>query len=147
MRNRTWNIGTNSRPEFRYGTLYVYDEPVWLAICNWFVNTVVSFPYTALGWVPLPSWPRRQWRHCKPGETYTLREYYGTLGDLWFAFVYTHCLNWVWDRRMKYEIRVELGFDRLRELFGDTEAEYFRQVDEQDEWERAQAADRSASAK
>jgi hypothetical protein len=76
--------------------------------------------------VPLPNWFPKQRNLPYTDELYTWREWYGTFGDLWWIYVFDTAFQWVWSKRMKYEIAVDIGYPKLKELFEKHDPKFFK---------------------
>ena len=126
---KTWELWHNSHPDFKYGTVAVYDEPWWLGVIGWMLEHIVGWiccdGCNPVARIPLPNWfPRK--RGGDGDETlYTLRGWLGTVGELISEFIYNPLCDWHWRRHEKYEVKVEIGYDRLKELFGNHYPELF----------------------
>ena len=118
------------------GSVHVYDEPFWLWLYWHFVEGLAGVFTSRAFRVPLPNWPKREWRYCEPGETYTLREYYGTIGDLLFIHIHNPLFQLHWKWHQKYEITIDLGYERLDTLFRKQEPEFFQDMDQHAEWRK-----------
>ena len=121
-----WTLAANALPEFRYGTVCLTKEPNWLACVRWFIERVLSLPCSIR--IPFPDWSPRQRDETDP-TLFTLSEWYGTAGDWWHAHVCGPALDWCWSHPKRIEISVDVGYDQLKELFGQTDAEFFVEME------------------
>ena len=131
---KDWSFAGNDHPDWMSAHVSVSDEPLWLWIIGWFTETVLGWLCCSgcnpLARIPLPNWPKRSWQHCEEGEQYTPREWYGDLGGLWHAYLFDPLFQWYWKRKLPYEINIEIGYPKLRELFEATNPDYFKHMDE-----------------
>lgn len=133
---KSWNFGGNSRPEYRYGTIYLLDQPWWLSAFDQIVLRFVNwFCWCPIGRIPLPNWPKRQFMLPYNEEWYGLRDYWGTIGDVLFVTIYNALFQWFYVRQRPYEIAIEIGWDRMREVLEQHSPDYFAEDDRQRQWE------------
>lgn len=120
---KTWHIATNSHPAWRKGAVWVYERPWWLSLTEWFAFAV---NISLLRYVKLPNWPRICWDADDPEfSTCSLREWYGDLGGVVHSHITNPLFQWVWSHPKNKKIAVEIGYDRLRDLFQATEPKAF----------------------
>lgn len=124
---KSWSFSANSLPEWNTGVVHLIDQPWYLAAFEWFVwHGLAGFPYTVLRHIPLPNWFPKQRNLPYETDLYTLRDWYGTLGDLWWIFVFDPAFQWMWSKQQKYEITVDIGYPKLKELFGEYDPKFFK---------------------
>ena len=121
----SWDFGGNCLPQYRSGSIYLIDQPLWLALIGWFSDEILSRICDLLMYIPLPNYGRI----IDEGEFYTIKEYYGTVGDLFHVFVHDPVFQWHWNHKKKKEIIVEVGYDRLKELFSNYDNKYFEEME------------------
>lgn len=61
----------------------------------------------------------------RDGNEYSLREYYGSVGDLYHIYVYDKLFQWHWSHPEAINTYVEVGYDRLKELFVNNNSNFF----------------------
>lgn len=111
---------------FKSGTIYLTYQPFWLSLIGWFEESVLSRICDVLMWIPLPNIG-----NIKDGnETCTWKEYYGSIGDLFHIYIHTPVFNWYWNHPNRKEIKVEVGYDKLKELFYEYDKKYFDENEE-----------------
>lgn len=120
---KNWTIAANSLPEYKYGTIYVSDEPWWLHAFFWLVDNIISRPCTCQ--IRLPNWFGKYRDSDNPTVQYTLRDWYNDVGGLWHALVCGPLLNWHAKKVYPYEIQVEIGYDALKAIFGPSNPDFF----------------------
>ena len=126
---KTWSYGINALPEYKYGTLHLLDQPWWLAAIDWVVEHGLYYFCCGgpLAHISFPNWFPRARDAERPNDLYTLREWYGSLGDFVHLKLTAPMTGWVFERQRPYEVSVEIGYDRLRELFFERDREFFEQ--------------------
>ena len=129
----SWSFGANSLPEWRSGSLYLMDQPWYLALAEWFLFNVVSWlccgKWNPVARIPFPHWFPKV-RDPKDRGLYTLCEWYGDVGEYLHLCVFDPLFQWLWKHQRRYEICVDLGYDRLREVFGERYQAYFEHEEE-----------------
>lgn len=129
----SWTYGTNSHPDWRRGTLYLMDQPWYWALAEWLIECPLAWfcDRSPLARIPLPNWfPKARWPELDPERLYTLREWYGNLGGVLWGLVFSPAFQWYWRHAQQYEIAVDLGYDRVREIFEPRYPDSFRDDDE-----------------
>jgi hypothetical protein len=116
-----WSYGVNALPQFRYGTLYLREEPWWLALCGWTINSIVGRGCILLHWIRLPS----SIKVVRSGHKYSMRDYYGDVGSLWHVYVFDPLFQWHYGHPKHKEYRIEIGYDRVKGVFGERDKEFF----------------------
>jgi len=120
---KTWFIATNSHPDWRKGEIHVLSRPWWLSLAEW--AAFAACP-SWLRFVKLPDWPIICWDFSDPEHaTCSPREWYGDLGQLVHAHVTNPIFQWVWSHPKNVRTVIEVGYDRLYDLFGRIEPEVF----------------------
>lgn len=127
---KTWYIAGNNLPEFRSGSIIVVERPWRISLAKWIIDQLEWLCCSHCN--PLVAIPFPTWLHHtdEDGYTYPLSEWYGDLGGYLWAHVYDPAVRWFWNHAFKYEKRVEIGYDRLREAFYDNYKEYFDRVED-----------------
>ena len=121
MKTTSWSFGGNALPEWRSGHIYLFDEPWWLAFCGWFIWTILGRGCQLLHWIKLP----RSFNVTIDGETMSWRDYYGDVGFIYHCHVFNPCFQWHEGHPKRKQIIVDLGYDRIREIFEKHDPEYF----------------------
>jgi hypothetical protein len=117
---RTWSYGGNDL--YSKGSVHCETVPWWILLIEWFGEWIDWF---WLYKIKLPNWPRRKWRYCDDGERFTPREYWGTVGDMVFAYVSSPIIHWAIMHPKREEVSVELGWTLLRETFYEHDPDFF----------------------
>lgn len=131
---QSWYIAGNSLPEFRSGHVTVVARPWWLSLVGWFIdqlewlccshcNLLVRIPFP-------PFFPNRKF---DDGDEYTWNDYYGDLGGFLWCHVYDPAMMWFWKHNQKYERHIEIGYDKMKAIFGKDHVEYFARMEKDDE--------------
>jgi hypothetical protein len=126
MKTTSWSFGGNALPQWRSGAIYLYDEPWWLAFCGWFIWSILGSGCNLLHWIAMPSFLKVTREGCE----YTWRDYYGDVGQLWHIYVFDKAFQWHHAHPKHKEIVVELGYDRIKEIFGKHEPKYFKDCED-----------------
>src|SRR5665811_887716 len=71
--SRTWDLWTNSLPEYKYGTVSVIEEPWWLSCVRWFSDVVLWRLQDVLSHLPFPNWFPQHRGGKEDTELYTLK--------------------------------------------------------------------------
>lgn len=121
MKIRSWNIAINNHPKWRLGTVLVVEQPLWLAVLEWFIDYVLGYGCYVFHWIKLPSFLKL----TDEGHEYTWREYYGDVGDLYHLYVFGPIFQWYYRRPGRKEYCVEIGYDKLKDIFGERFARFF----------------------
>jgi hypothetical protein len=135
MRATSYTYGANALEKYRLGAIYLRDEPLWLAVAGYLID-LTGYVSQVLGYVHLPE----SIKIIRDGHEYSLRDYYGSFGDLWHIYVFDALFQWHWNHPRAVNIDVEIGYDRLKELFGKSAPEYFTECEkDKEELDRALA--------
>lgn len=122
----SWHFGINSRPECMAGQLWLYDGPAWILLVDWFVLNIVHLPTWILAYIPLPNICPRKRNVPYDNKEYTCRDWYGTLGDLYWVFVFDPCFKWVWEKKQQHQTCIEVGYKKLQQHLGEKHADFFK---------------------
>lgn len=125
MRTTSWSFGGNHLPQFRSGTIWLYDEPLWLAIAGWLIDSVIGNGCPCFHWIKLP----KHFFITRDGARYSLRDYYGDFGNLYHIWIYDPLFQWHYSHKRRIVISIEVGYDRLKEIFEPIEPAYFSNQD------------------
>jgi hypothetical protein len=117
----SWNYSINSLPEFRYGTISLREEPWWLALCGWFIDSVIVYGCDFLYWIKMPKWLAV----TDDGGKYSWRDYYGDLGQIYNIHIFSPLFHWHYSHPKSKRFDVEVGYDRVKELFSERDAKFF----------------------
>lgn len=88
---KTYSYGINSHPNWRLGTLFLISRPWYLALIEW-IGYMADARW--MFYIKLPNWPKIQWR-----------------------YVTNPLVQWVLAHPRNTIMEVELGYDRVKELF------------------------------
>lgn len=124
MKVTSYSFGGNSLAKFRSGTIYLREEPRWLAFAGYLID-LIGYGCRPLHWIVLPNWIKVK----REGHEYSLQEYYGSIGDLYHLFVYSPLFQWHWSHAKATNTNVHVGYDKLKELFVKHNPEYFAECD------------------
>lgn len=121
-----WTYGANALPQFRRGHLYLIDEPAWLALAGWFIDQA-GRGCCLFHWIKLPAW-----LHItdKDGRRWSWAEWWGDLGQVWHAKIFCPLFYWHDGHPRRKQITVEIGYDRLKEVLGAYDPEYFKDCED-----------------
>jgi hypothetical protein len=125
----SWAIAANSHKSWRSGCVLCVEQPLSLAFFEWFMDNVLAAVCCGLHWIKFPNWPRRKWESDDDCE-YTPKEYWGDLGIWYHCHIFVPIFDWYYRRQSRKEWTVEVGYDRLKEIFGEKETEFFKEQDE-----------------
>lgn len=125
MKINVWEFGVNPHPNWRKGTLYLYEQPLWLGLVGLFVD-VIGYGCCLFHWLKFPDWITV----ARDGEKLTMKEWYGDAGQLWHLFIYCPIFEWYDRRKQDYVMVVEIGYDRLKEILGPAHADFFAYQDD-----------------
>lgn len=118
---KSWSYGINRHED--HGHVEIVDAPWWLVIIE---SLAFWIDWQWLHRVPLPDWPQiiRQegWGDERP---LTPQEWMGDVGCVVLYCVSVPLINWVYRHPRWNERHVEVGFERIKELFGEEDAEFF----------------------
>lgn len=113
----SWSYAINKL--YGTGAILLYEESWWIALCGWIINNVIGYGCHLLHWIKFPNWIKID----RNGYTYGLGEYYGDLGQLYHILIFDPLFQW--HIRHRKEIWVEVGYDRVKELFGASNPKFF----------------------
>jgi hypothetical protein len=116
----SWNYGINSLPQYKHGVIYLHEEPLWLALCGWGID-ILGYGCRCLHWIKMPSFLKV----TDDGEVLSWREYYGDLGQIYHMAVYNPLFQWYETHPKRIEFHAEVGYDKVKELFGKRDAKFF----------------------
>ena len=116
----SWSYGVNPYPQWRNGVLYLREEPWWLALCGWVIG-YLGYGCHFLHWIKMPNWLKV----VREGHEYTWREYYGDLGQIYHVRIFDPLFQWHYGHLKSKIFRVEIGYDRVKEIFGERDAKFF----------------------
>lgn len=119
----SWSYGVNSLPQFRHGTLYLYEEPWWLALCGWAIQMVVGRGSKLLRWIKFP----RSISVVRHEHRYSMRDYYGDFGSLWDVYVFLPLFQWYYPHPKRRYFEIVLGYDKAKEVFGERDKIFFEE--------------------
>jgi len=125
LKVRDWSFGGNNHPQFMKGTVYLYEEPAWLGFCGWFINSVLGRGCCLFHWIKLSN----SIRITRDEYVYTLREYYGDVGDLFYMYVYQPLWEWHYKHPKRRGVEVEIGWERVKLIFESGDPEYFKMME------------------
>ena len=117
----SWSYGVNPLPQFRHGTVYLREEPWWLALCGWAIDKI-GYGCRMLHWVKMPTFLKYR---DEDGEMMSWRDYYGDLGQIYHCCVFEPLFYWHEGHTKAKEYQVEVGYDKVKELFVVKDAEFF----------------------
>lgn len=121
---KTWTFSINSLPQYRYGTITAIEQPWWLALIEWLNDEVSHWVCKPLYCIKLPNWFPRQ-RDPDDVEKYTLREWYGDLGQVVWVFIFEPLFQWIDHHPERKEYDLEIGYDKVKELFYERSKSFF----------------------
>jgi hypothetical protein len=121
----SWNYGTNSLPQVRQGTIYLREEPWWLALAGWIID-ILTYGCHLFHWIKLPTFLF----FTRHGHRYSWREYYGDMGEIYHIYVSSPLFNWQIMHRKAKEYHIEIGYEKVKELFGERDAKLFAEQEE-----------------
>lgn len=121
---KSWTYSINSHPDWRKGSIDLLDQPWWLALLEFSVSSLGRL-YRPLNRIPLPNIRKRQRDLPHSQKLYGWADWYGSLGDLFIATVFNPALTLVFRLQQPYEVSVEIGYDKVRELFAARDPEFF----------------------
>lgn len=104
-------------------SLYLYDEPWWLALCVWFTEHLLVRVYDIQ--IPLPNWRKQPRDLPYTTDLYGWRDWYGTVGDVLFCFVFVPAQQWCYMKRQPYEYHFELPYTVLAEQLKEHDPDFF----------------------
>jgi hypothetical protein len=122
----SWSYGVNAYPQWRKGTLYLREEPWWLALCGWFIDSVVGYGCRWLHWIKMPNFLKI----IRGGHEYTWRAYYGDLGSIYHVHIFNPLYQWDYGHPRSKLVDIELGYDKVKQLFGEKDAKFFAEQEE-----------------
>ena len=125
MRVTSWSFGGNSLPQFRSGTVTFYDDPLWLATCGWLIDGVIGYGCRLLHWIKLPKWIYI----THEGIKYSLSQWYGNVGTIYHFVIYQPLYLRYYYHPNRKVVDIEVGYDKLKEMFGEHNPEYFLEQD------------------
>jgi hypothetical protein len=59
------------------------------------------------------------------GHEYTWREYYGDLGSIYHYRIFSPLFQWHYGHPKSKHFQIEVGYDKVKELFGERDAKLF----------------------
>jgi hypothetical protein len=125
MRVTSWSFGGNSLPQFRSGTVTFYDDPLWLSIWGWIIDNIIRYGCWLFHWIKLP----KSIYITDEGIKYSLREWWGDVGELYHIYIYGKLWTWYCCHPSRKIVDIEVGYDKLKEMFGEHNPEYFLEQD------------------
>ena len=125
MKITSYSFGGNALAKFRSGSIYLREEPRWLAFTGYLIN-LIGYVCRPLHWIKLP----KSIKVMRDGHEYSLRDYYGSVGDLYHIFVYDKLFQWHWAHPKAVNLTVSVGYDKLKSIFEKTYPEYFKECDQ-----------------
>jgi len=117
----SWSYGVNSLPQFRYGTLYLREEPWWLALCGWAID-ILGYGCHLFHWIKFPRLIKVK---DEDGDIVSLRDQWGDLGVVYHIKVFDPLFQWHYSHPKSKEYRIEVGYDKARELFVERDVKFF----------------------
>jgi hypothetical protein len=135
---KTWSYGINCHS--RLGSVELVERPWWLALAEWFAFWV---DWAWLSEVDLPNWPKIAWEGAD--EPCSPREWWGTVGGAVNAYVTNPLYQWVWRHPRNRHREVDLGYDKVRELFYADAPEFFDGHEER--WKEDESASEAHTAR
>ena len=119
---RTWYISGNALKRYKYGSVDVEEMPWWLFVVDWWADYGCSF----IPPIPFPKFFKIT-IHEDDGTTYesTPREYWGDLEQWYCGTVASPLTQWVFRHPKRKSYTVEIGYDKLREIFYESDKKWF----------------------
>jgi len=93
MKEQVWYLGQGANGFH----VQLQRVPFWFNLLYVLVMDYLSFDW--LGWCKLPNWKLVRYE----GEWYTLKEWYGDLGELLYAWILWPLVSWCADRSCDYD--------------------------------------------
>lgn len=115
-----WSWGGNDI--WKTGCISLHDTPAW----RHYLCLAVDWLAYLTHWIKFPRWPR--WYDNELGEYINPRDYWGDLGCLILCYWLTPLYNFEYKQDKGYHI--EIGYDRLKEIFYERNKEYFDELEE-----------------
>ena len=122
---RDWSYAINSCPQWRKGHVELVSQPWWLSLIDNFNMRVLVRIEVWLFKVPLPNWFPKPRDPDDPETLYTLKEWSGDLGSVMCVHVTSPLFQWYWHHPRRRSILIDLGYDRVRELFYEDDSDFF----------------------
>lgn len=120
----SWTFSGNS--QYKTGNLLLYDEPKWLACTGWLIE-MFGYIRVPLHLIPLPPIGR-----IDDGvDKLNYQQYWGDFGHLFFFYAYLPLFIWYETNPNRKMLSFPLTYDRIKELFGDSNPDYFKRAEEQ----------------
>jgi hypothetical protein len=105
---RRWSKGTNN---------YYFTSSIWLEEAPWYIffieNAIMWICHTLIPRIPLPSFIKI----VREGEETNLKNYYGTVADLFHCYVCSPITSWSWKKIKHYD--VSFPYKMLEEMIPD----------------------------
>lgn len=117
----SWSYGVNHLPEYNHGTLYLREEPWWLALLGGVIE-LLGYGCHLVHWVRMPTF---LYVTDDDGNRCSWRDYYGTLGSLWHIYVWEPLFQWHDAHPKSRVFEVEVGYAKVREVFRERDAKFF----------------------
>lgn len=122
---RSYSYGGNPFAEFRYGHIHLTEQPWYLCLVEWFADNAHKY---------VPRWGLPKWIYFRPRDRETeqrvsLREWYGTIQDVWCVHVCMPLFRYVWEHPKRHEYTVEVGWDTLKKTLYDADKSWFDDIE------------------
>jgi len=121
---KTWTYGINTH--YKQGTLYLTTMPLWLYLVgDVLIESVISRVCCLFHWMKLPNIKYKTIQEGTDTYTYTWSEYYGDVGEIFRLLVFFPLSMWYWRHPKRKETPIELGYDKVKELFYTDNPKFF----------------------
>ena len=118
----SWTYGVNALPQFNSGTIYLVEEPTWLAFVGWMIN-ILGYGSYLFHWIPMPKWLHISDKDAN--KKYSLYDWWGDFGQLYHLYIYCPCFYWHEEHPKRLKTNIELGYPKIKELFAERDPQYF----------------------
>jgi hypothetical protein len=104
---KRWGVGVNN---------YYFTGSIILEEAPWYIFLIEYSIHFICHWIPrIPL--SKHIKIIREGEEYTLRDYYGTTGDLFHIYICSPIFEWCWNR-IKWQT-ISFPYTMLKEQFPD----------------------------
>jgi hypothetical protein len=119
---KTWSYGINSLPQFMRGSLYLIEQPAWLAFSGWFIESIIGRGCCLMHWIKMPRW---LYIIDEDNEKISFNDYWGDLGAIWHCKIFMPCFNWHYAHPKRIEHCIEIGYNKVKEHFEKSNQKFF----------------------
>ena len=119
---KSWTYAANQQK----GSIIVVEQPLWLSIVEWGIESIIHPMIHSFEWLTLPSFIKI----IVDDEQMAWKEYWGSVSDYLCCRIYIRLLNWYFNHPSRKETMIEIGYEKLKQLFVDSDPNFFAEIED-----------------